>query len=106
VLGAVVAEFEREGRKEEERVGRGVVKELNVLGGGLDGVEKGGGIAYRVEEVVNRCAVRDVEVIGSFEKALKPLEQRRHSILVVFALQVYLKLKVEVDIEKLSFDPR
>jgi hypothetical protein len=31
VVGAAVAEFESESRK-EERVGRGVVKELNVLG--------------------------------------------------------------------------
>lgn len=54
----------------------------------LEGVRKGRLGVYRDEKVVNCCAVRAADVIGSLEKAFKPLEQRRHSILLDIGSQL------------------
>ena len=64
-------------------------------GWGWGGWEDG---RYRFDEVVkgvNRCAVRVAETMGSLKKAVKPVEQRRHSILLEPSCQC-LNLELEI----------
>lgn len=62
---------------------------------------------YRLDEVVRRVrwrAVRDVDEMARLEKAFKPLEQRRHSILPIRSFNGFLKLLISRSVDVVPAD--